>query len=46
MGSHRIGVLKSFQRFASHGLHHEIYFSDPRRVATAKLRTILRHPVR
>lgn len=29
-----------------HGLHHEIYLSDPRRVAPAKLKTILRHPVR
>ena len=29
-----------------HGLHHEIYFSDPRRVAPARLRTILRNPVR
>jgi hypothetical protein len=29
-----------------HGLHHEIYLSDPRRVAPAKLRTILRNPVR
>ncbi len=29
-----------------HGLHHEIYFNDPRRVAPAKLRTILRHPVK
>ena len=29
-----------------HGLHHEIYLSDPRRVAPVKLRTILRHPVR
>ena len=28
-----------------HGLHHEIYLSDPRRVAPARLRTILRHPV-
>ena len=28
------------------GLHHEIYFSDPRRVAAARLRTILRNPVR
>lgn len=27
------------------GLHHEIYLSDPRRVAPAKLRTILRQPV-
>ena len=29
-----------------HGLHHEIYLSDPRRVAPERLRTILRHPVR
>jgi hypothetical protein len=29
-----------------HGLHHEIYLSDPRRVAPAKLKTILRIPVR
>jgi hypothetical protein len=27
------------------GLHHEIYLSDPRRVAPEKLRTILRQPV-
>lgn len=31
---------------AVHGLHHEIYLSDPRRVAPEKLRTILRFPVR
>jgi len=29
-----------------HGLHHEIYLSDPRRVSPERLRTILRHPVR
>ena len=29
-----------------HGLHHEIYLSDPRRVPPERLRTILRHPVR
>jgi hypothetical protein len=29
-----------------HGLHHEIYLSDPRRVPPSRLRTILRHPVR
>lgn len=27
------------------GAHHEIYLSDPRRVAPSKIRTILRHPV-
>ncbi len=31
---------------ALHGLHHEIYLSDPRRVPPDRLRTILRHPVR
>ncbi len=34
------------QGLSFHGLHHEIYLSDPRRVAPEKLRTILRHPVR
>ena len=30
-----------------HGrLHHEIYLSDPRRGDTAKLRTVIRHPIR
>jgi hypothetical protein len=29
-----------------HGVHHEIYLSDPRRVDPAKLKTILRHPVK
>ncbi len=28
------------------GLHHEIYLSDPRRVASEKLKTILRQPVK
>lgn len=27
-------------------LHHEIYLSDPRRTATEKLRTVIRHPIR
>ena len=38
--------LASAQGLSFHGLHHEIYLSDPRRVAPAKLRTILRRPVR
>ena len=33
------------QGFDFGGVHHEIYLSDPRRVAPEKLRTILRHPV-
>lgn len=28
------------------GKHHEIYLSDPRRAAPAKLKTVLRHPVK
>lgn len=32
-------------RFRLDGTHHEIYLSDPRRVAPARLRTILRQPV-
>jgi hypothetical protein len=37
--------------FPEHGLtfngdHHEIYLSDPRRTAPAKLRTVLRQPVK
>jgi len=27
-------------------LHHEIYISDPRKVASDKLKTVLRHPIR
>ena len=44
-----IALMKQFAEengLSFHGLHHEIYLSDPRRVAEAKLRTILRHPVR
>lgn len=37
--------LANAEGLSFHGLHHEIYLSDPRRVAPAKLRTILRHPV-
>ncbi len=32
--------------YAEVGKHHEIYLSDPRRVAPEKLKTILRQPVR
>lgn len=32
--------------YAWAGHHHEIYLSDPRRVAPEKLKTILRHPVK
>ncbi|MEW6161178.1 MAG: GyrI-like domain-containing protein [Verrucomicrobiota bacterium] len=32
--------------FQFHGRHHEIYISDPRRVAPERLKTILRQPIR
>ena len=43
-----IAAMKTFaasQGLRFHGLHHEIYLSDPRRVAPEKLKTILRMPV-
>jgi hypothetical protein len=45
-------TLEQMQTFAHdkglafHGKHHEIYFSDPRRVPPERLKTILREPVR
>jgi hypothetical protein len=44
-----IGTMNAFaeqQGLALHGRHHEIYLSDPRRIAPEKLKTILRLPVR
>ncbi len=32
--------------YQAHGLHHEIYLSDPTKVAPEKLRTIIRQPIR
>jgi len=29
-----------------HDKHHEIYLGDPRRTAPAKLKTVLRHPIK
>lgn len=43
-----IAVMEDFaaqQGMGFHGLHHEIYLSDPRRVPPERLKTILRHPV-
>jgi hypothetical protein len=44
-----IEAMRTFaesQKLRFHGTHHEIYLSDPRKVAPAKLKTILRQPVR
>ncbi|WP_375236561.1 GyrI-like domain-containing protein, partial [Microbacterium schleiferi] len=38
--------LMPAQDLTFNGPHHEVYLSDPRRVAPEKLRTILRQPVR
>ena len=38
--------LVAEKQLKRHGKHHELYLSDPRRVAPQKLRTILRHPVK
>jgi hypothetical protein len=32
--------------FSNTRLHHEIYLSDPRRVAPQKRKTVIRHPIR
>lgn len=43
-----IAVMTAFARqkgYRFHGVHHEIYLSDPSRVAPERLRTILRHPL-
>lgn len=49
-------TIVSLERFATENgyvidinenrLHHEIYLSDPRKVVSQKLKTILRHPIR
>lgn len=39
-------AFAELEGWAVNGRHHEIYLSDPRRVAPEKLRTILRMPVR
>ena len=41
----RMGAFAHEHHLRFRGRHHEIYLSDPRRVAPARLRTILRHPV-
>jgi hypothetical protein len=43
-----VALMKEFAEgkgFRFHGLHHEIYLSDPRRIPPERLKTILRHPL-
>ncbi|MHC4250354.1 MAG: GyrI-like domain-containing protein [Planctomycetota bacterium] len=42
----KMGELMAERGLVPHGLHHEIYLSDPRRTAPEKTKTILRQPVR
>jgi hypothetical protein len=42
----RMRAFATVEGLKYHGKHHEVYLSDPRKVATEKLRTILRQPVR
>ena len=42
----RMGEAMSEHGLVPHGLHHEVYLSDPRRTAPEKTRTILRQPVK
>ncbi|HEV3120496.1 MAG TPA: GyrI-like domain-containing protein [Isosphaeraceae bacterium] len=42
----RMRAFATAEGLKYHGKHHEIYLSDPRKVAPEKLRTILRQPVR
>ncbi len=41
----RMDTFARSQDLAFHGLHHEIYISDPRRVPPDRLKTVLRQPV-
>jgi len=42
----RMHMFATGKGLRPHGKHHEIYLSDPRRVPAARLKTILRIPVR
>jgi len=42
----RMHAFAASEGLRPHGMHHEIYLSDPRRVAPSRLKTILRIPVR
>ena len=42
----RMDAFAQEKGYTLHGKHHEIYMGDPRRGDPAKLKTVLRHPVR
>ena len=41
----RMVAFAESEGYSQHGLHHEIYLSDPFRTAPERLKTILRHPI-
>lgn len=44
---HEFAAKKGFvPDFSARRLHHEIYLSDPRKCASEKLKTVVRHPIR
>ncbi len=42
----KLNAFMAEKGFTDNGLHHEIYLSDPRKTAPAKMKTILRQPVK
>lgn len=42
----RMNAFAAENGYRTHGKHHEIYLGDPRCTAPAKLKTVLRHPVK
>jgi hypothetical protein len=42
----RLAAFATEKGYRFSGAHHEIYYGDPKRVAPAKLKTVLRYPVR
>lgn len=53
MSPRTIALMDEFLRangyendITSERLHHEIYLSDPRNTAPAKLKTVVRHPIK
>nr|WP_089310617.1 GyrI-like domain-containing protein [Actinomadura mexicana] len=42
----RTASLMRVEGLVSNGLHHEVYLSDPREEDPARIRTILRQPIR
>lgn len=44
--NHYLNAISDLQPDGSVKRHHEIYLSDPRKTAPAKMKTVIRHPIR